>query len=86
MLLVQNIKFYFTTSFSEIEPSSVFISPGAYAMENLDGEIKRNFINHGYFREDDYPFKIKPNFSTLGSIIEIVVGKRREISFLPEIY
>ena len=31
----------------------------------------------------NYPFKIKPNFSTLGSIIEIDVGIGRKIDFTP---
>ena len=34
--------------------------------------IKKRIIFHkGHYNEDDYPFKIKPNFSTLGSNIEI---------------
>ena len=37
----------------------------------MDKEIKRNIIDKGHYSEDDYPFQIKPNFSTLGSFIEI---------------
>ena len=50
-------------------------------MESLDAEIKRICINDGRFTEANYPFIIQPNFSTLGSIIEIDVGIGREISF-----
>ena len=34
-------------------------------------QIKRIFIDHGHYTAADYPFTIEPNFSTLGSIIEI---------------
>ena len=33
--------------------------------------IKRIIIDKGHHSENDYPFTIKPNFGTLGSIIEI---------------
>ena len=45
--------------------------PGAYEIESLNKEIKRIFIDEGHFTEVNYPFEIKSNFSTLGSIIEI---------------
>ena len=79
-----NIKFYFTTSISDFEPSFIVIIPGAYELENLDAGIKRICINGGHFTEPNYPFKIKPNFSTLGSIIEIDVGIGRQIDFFPD--
>ena len=47
------------------------IPEGAYEIESLDAEIKRILIDKEHFTESDYPFKIRPNFSTLGSIIEI---------------
>ena len=49
----------------------------------MNDEIKRIIIEEGHFTEADYPFKIKANFSTLGSITEI---SRQEplISFLPD--
>ena len=34
-------------------------------------EIKRIIIDKGHYTEAEHPFTIKPNFSTLGSIIEI---------------
>ena len=42
-----------------------------YELESLDDEIKRVIIKDGYFREENYPFVIKPNFSTVGSFIKI---------------
>ena len=38
----------------------------------MNNEIKRIIIEKGYYSEIDYPFRIKPNFSTLGSIVEIL--------------
>ena len=49
----------------------------------MNKEIKRIVNEEGHFTEEDYPFTIKPNFSTLGSIIEI---SKQEllVSFLPD--
>ena len=47
------------------------IPPSAYKTESLNKEIKRIIIDKGHYTETNYPFTIKPNFSTLGSIIEI---------------
>ena len=49
----------------------ISIPPGAYELESLQDEIKRIIINEGYFTAENCPFIIKPNFSTLGSIIEV---------------
>ena len=49
----------------------ITIPPGAYEIESLNKEIKRMGIDEGHFGETNYQFTIKPNFSTLGSIIEI---------------
>ena len=38
----------------------------------MDNEIKRVIIEKGHYTETDYPFRIKPNFSTLGSIVELL--------------
>ena len=37
----------------------------------MNDEIRRINIDEEQYTEANYPFKIKPNFSTLGSIIEI---------------
>ena len=48
----------------------ITIPPGAYEIESLNNEIKRIIIDEEHYTEVNYPFTIKPNFSTLGSIIE----------------
>ena len=67
----KNSKFFFTKSIDDEKPRKVSILPGAYELENLDEEIKRIVIEQGRYTEDTYRFKIKPNFSTLGSDIEL---------------
>ena len=79
-----NNNFYFTFSISDFEPSFIIIPTGAYEPESLDDEIKRICIIDGHFSESNYPFKIKPNFSTLGSIIEVDVGIGRQNVFNPD--
>ena len=64
-------KFYFTRSNNDYDFTQITILPGAYEIESLNNEFKRNVIKEEHFREITYPFTIKPNFSTLGSIIEI---------------
>ena len=68
--VTEKIFFYFTKSIDDEEYRHIIIPPGAYQLENLDNEIKRIFIEQGQFTEDTSHFKFKPNFSTLGSIIE----------------
>ena len=68
----ENNKFYFTKSITDDDHYiMITIPPGAYEIESLNDEIKRLMINYEYFTEEKYPFKITPNFSTLGSIVEI---------------
>ena len=68
----ENNKFYFTKSITnDNHYIMITISPGSYEIESLNDEIKRITFNDEYFTEDTYPFVIKPNFSTLGSIIGI---------------
>ena len=67
-----NNKFYFMKSISDEDGYiQMSIPPGAYEIENLNNEVKRIMIDEGQYTEANYPFTIKPNFSTLGSIIEI---------------
>ena len=67
-----NNKFYFTKSISDEDGFfQTSINSGAYEHENLNNEIKRIIIDEEHHTEANYPFTIKPNFSTLGSIIEI---------------
>ena len=37
----------------------------------MNNEIERKIIKEGFFTEAIYPFTIKPNFSTYGSVVEI---------------
>ena len=58
---------------------------GAYEVESLNNEIKRIIIEEGYFTEDTCPFTIKPNFSTLGSNIEVSTNiNGSQIAFTPD--
>ena len=61
----------------------ITIPPGAYEIESLNNEFKRIIIDDGNYTEANYPFNIKPNFSTLGSIIEIST-QGPVITFAPE--
>ena len=68
----KNNKFYFKKTITDEDGFiKIKIPPGAYEIESLDDEIKRIIIDKGHYTEENYPFKIKPNFSTLGCIIEI---------------
>ena len=49
----------------------------------MNNEIKRINIDEEHYTEANYPFKIKPNFSTLGSIIETST-QGPAITFVPD--
>ena len=67
-----NNKFHFKKTISDEDVFvQITIPPGAYEIESLNDEFKRFIIDEEHYIEANYPFKIKPNFSTLGSIIEI---------------
>ena len=79
-----NNKFHFTKSYSDEDRFiQITIPPGAYIIESLNNEIKRIVIDEEHYTESNYPFTIKPNFSTLGSIIEIST-QGPVITFVPE--
>ena len=68
----ENNKFYFKKTISDDDGFiKITIPPGAYEIESLNNEIKRIIIDEEHYTEANYPFTINPNFSTLGSIIEI---------------
>ena len=68
----ENNKFYFKKTITNEDGFiKIPIPPGAYEIESLNNEIRRIIIDEGHYTESNYPFTIKPNFSTLGSIIEI---------------
>ena len=68
----ENKKFYFLKSITDDDDDliQIVIPQGAYEIESLDKEIKRIIIDQEHYTTVNYPFKIKPDFSTLGSIIE----------------
>ena len=64
-------KFYFMGSITDEDVYiQITMPPGAYEIESLNNEIKRIIIDKKQYTEADYPFTIKPNFSTLGSSIK----------------
>ena len=67
----KNDEFYFKKSLVEEDFLQIRIPEGAYEIESLNKEIKRILIDKEYYTEANYPITIKPNFSTLGSLIEI---------------
>ena len=66
-----NKTFFFLKSITDDGHIQITNRPGVYEIEAVNDEIKRNFIDEGHYTELDYPFNIKPDFNTLGSIIEI---------------
>ena len=86
MLEAKKNRFFFTTSFSKIEPSFINIPPGAYELERLIAETKRICINKGHFREKRLTFQNKTHFfSSLGSIKAIDVETGRQNVFNPDV-
>ena len=77
-----NNKFYFLKLITD-DYIIITIPPGAYEIESLNNEIKRIIIDQEHYTEANYPFNIKPNFSTLGSIIEIST-QGPVITFVPD--
>ena len=67
-----NDNFYFKKTVTDADDFIQNAIPlGAYEIEILNNEIKRSIIDEEDFNESDYPFQVKPNFSTLGSNLEI---------------
>ena len=79
-----NNKFYFLKSITDEDGyTQRTFPPTAYEIESLNNEMKRNIIDEGHYTEANYPFTVKPNFSTLGSKIEIST-QRPVITFVPD--
>ena len=66
-----NNKFCFKKALIDEDFIQIRIPEGASEIESLRVEIKRILIDKESYTEANYPFTIKPNFSTLGSIIPI---------------
>ena len=78
-----NNKFYFARSITyEDGFIQITVPPSDYEIEALNKEIKGSITEKGCFTQTDYPFTIKPNISTLGSIIKISY-QGKLIRFLP---
>ena len=71
MLQIEIINFILRKHLSTRIFFQITVNPGAYEIECLNNEIKRNIIDKEHYNEANYPFTIKPKFSTLGSIVEI---------------
>ena len=66
-----NNEFYFKKTTDNEDGFIQFtILPGAYEIESINNEFKRITIDVRHYTEANYPFTIKPKFSTLGSSIE----------------
>ena len=62
----KNSNFYFAKSITDHDFSVFSISQGAYETQALKKEFERVIIDEGYLTGTDYPFTIKPDFSTQG--------------------
>ena len=68
---ISNSKFYFKKSITNEEDFiPITIPPGTYKLESMSNEIKRIIFDEGHYSKNEYPCTTKPNFSSLGSIIE----------------
>ena len=76
-------KFYIFKSITDDSHIKIPIRPGVYEIKALNDEIKTIIIDEGHYNEEEYPFYIKPDFNTLGSIIE-VSPEGPVISFTPK--
>ena len=54
--------------------NDIVFPKGAYELEAIDLEIKRLMVLNGDSDDETFPFSIKPNFTTQGSIIEVEDG------------
>ena len=69
---ISSNKFYFKKTINDGDDViQITKPPGAYEIESLNYEIKRSSSDEGQYSENEYPFTIQPNFSTVGSTIQI---------------
>ena len=82
----KNTKFYFTISINDDDFTQNKYCTIGYEIESFDNEIKRIIIEEGHLTEDKYPFKIKSNFCTLGTNMELSSSiKGGQFDFTPSI-
>ena len=77
-----NNKFYFKKSIIGEDFAQIRIPEGAYEIESLNNEIKRILFDEEHYTEANYPITIKPNLSTLRSIIHIKPEGNAVIGFV----
>ena len=66
-----NTKFYFKKLVTDEDFIKTLNPHFANEIKLSNNEIKRINIDKGHCTEATYPFTVKPNFSTMGSIVEI---------------
>ena len=71
IVTISSNKFYFKKKLIEEDFIQITFPQGHYGIQSLNDEIKKIIIDKGHYSKDDFPFTIEPNFSSLGSIIEI---------------
>ena len=67
----RNNKFHFKKALIDDDFIQIRIPEGDYEIESLYLEIKLIITEKGHYTQENYPYKIKPNFSSLGSFVEI---------------
>ena len=79
-----NKKFYFMKSTTDEDGLiQITIPRGAYEIETFNDEIKRIVFDEEHYTGSNYPFTIKPIFSTPGSTIELST-RGPVITFVPD--
>ena len=78
-----NKNFFFLKPIIDDDYIKISIPPGAYEIEGLNNETERINIDKEFYTETNYPFIIKPKFSTLGLIIEIST-QGAVVTFVPD--
>ena len=68
----KNNKFYFKKAIQDEDFIRIRVPPGIHKIESLDDELRKIIIDKGHYTETIYPFRVTPNFSTSGSIVEIL--------------
>ena len=80
----RNTIFIFISVFEGAEYKVFSIPPRAYHLDLLNKDIKRVIIDKELITEEEFPLTIKPNFSTLGSNIEITSSRGWQSSFVQD--
>ena len=71
-----NNRFYFKKTLFDEEMFQIIIPHGAFEIESLNNEIRRIIVDKGHYSENECPLTIKPSFTKLGSITQILPQNR----------